>query len=49
MPMVHANGLDIHYRVSGAGAETALLVNGVGDDLEGWAMQVGHWSPPDYA
>jgi 3-oxoadipate enol-lactonase len=41
MPMVHANGLDIHYRVSGAGAETVLLVNGVGDDLEGWAMQVG--------
>jgi 3-oxoadipate enol-lactonase len=41
MPMVRANGLDIHYRVSGAGAETVLLVNGVGDDLEGWAMQVG--------
>jgi 3-oxoadipate enol-lactonase len=40
MPLVHANGIDIHYRISGAGAETALLVNGVGDDLEGWAMQV---------
>lgn len=40
MPLVHANGLDIHYRISGEGDETALLVNGVGDDLEGWAMQV---------
>jgi 3-oxoadipate enol-lactonase len=40
MPLVHANGIDIHYRISGDGAETVLLVNGVGDDLEGWAMQV---------
>ena len=46
MPVVHANGLDIHYRVSGEGAETVVLVNGVGDDLEGWAMQVDPWSPP---
>ena len=41
MPIVHANGIDIHYRITGDGPETALLVNGVGDDLEGWAMQVG--------
>lgn len=41
MPVVRANGLDIHYRVTGAGPETVVLVNGVGDDLEGWAMQVG--------
>lgn len=41
MPIVHANGLDIHYRITGDGAESVLLVNGVGDDLEGWAMQVG--------
>jgi 3-oxoadipate enol-lactonase len=40
MPVVHANGIDIHYRISGGGSETLLLVNGVGDDLEGWAMQV---------
>lgn len=40
MPLVHANGIDIHYRISGESTETALLVNGVGDDLEGWAMQV---------
>jgi pimeloyl-ACP methyl ester carboxylesterase len=40
MPVVNANGIDIHYRISGQGTETLLLVNGVGDDLEGWAMQV---------
>jgi 3-oxoadipate enol-lactonase len=41
MPVAHADGLDIHYRVAGAGPDTIVLVNGVGDDLEGWAMQVG--------
>ncbi|HVC42013.1 MAG TPA: alpha/beta hydrolase [Candidatus Saccharimonadales bacterium] len=40
MPLVHANGLDIHYRISGEGVETVLLISGVGDDLEGWAMQI---------
>jgi 3-oxoadipate enol-lactonase len=41
MPLVHANGLDLHYRIAGEGAETILLINGVGDDLGGWALQVG--------
>lgn len=41
MPVTHANGIDIHYRISGEGDEAVVLVNGVGDDLEGWAMQVG--------
>jgi 3-oxoadipate enol-lactonase len=41
MPTVQANGLDMHYRITGDGTDTVLLVNGVGDDLEGWAMQVG--------
>ena len=40
MPTVLANGLDIHYRITGDGPDTVLLINGVGDDLEGWAMQV---------
>ena len=25
MPIVHANGLDIHYRVTGEGAETEVF------------------------
>ena len=41
MPFAHFDGLDIHYRVAGAGPDTIVLINGVGDDLEGWAMQVG--------
>jgi 3-oxoadipate enol-lactonase len=41
MPLVHADGLDIHYRVDGDGPDTLVLVNGVGDDLTGWAMQIG--------
>jgi 3-oxoadipate enol-lactonase len=40
MPVVHANDIDIHYRIAGEGAETLLLINGVGDDLQGWAMQI---------
>jgi 3-oxoadipate enol-lactonase len=40
MPLVQANGLDFHYRIAGSGAETVLLINGVGDDLEGWTMQI---------
>jgi 3-oxoadipate enol-lactonase len=40
MPVVRANGIDIHYQVTGAGPSTIVMVNGVGDDLSGWAMQV---------
>ena len=40
MPVIRANGIDMHYRIAGAGPETVVLVNGVGDDLEGWAMQL---------
>ena len=40
MPLLRANGIDIHYRITGEGSETVLLVNGVGDDLESWMMQV---------
>jgi 3-oxoadipate enol-lactonase len=41
MPVVHANGLDMQYRVDGSGPETIVLVNGVGDDLQAWGSQVG--------
>ena len=39
MPVVQANGLELHYRIDGDGPGTLLLINGVGDDLEGWAFQ----------
>lgn len=37
--IVTGNGIDIHYRIAGAGAETLVLINGVGDDLDGWVNQ----------
>jgi 3-oxoadipate enol-lactonase len=37
---VHGNGIDIHYRIAGQGPRTLVLVNGVGDDLDGWVNQV---------
>ena len=48
MPAVRANGVDINYEVTGSGAETLVLVNGVGDDLSGWAMQVGEFAAAGY-
>ena len=48
MPVMHGNGIDIHYRVTGEGAETLVLINGVGDDLEGWSMQVGDFVAAGY-
>ena len=37
---VDSNGIGIHYRIAGAGQQTLVLINGVGDDLDGWANQV---------
>jgi 3-oxoadipate enol-lactonase len=37
--IAHAGEADLYYEVSGAGSPTLVLVNGVGDPLEGWANQ----------
>ncbi len=37
---VAPDGVEISYRVEGAGPETVVLVNGLGDDLEAWLLQV---------
>jgi 3-oxoadipate enol-lactonase len=37
---VHANAIDIHYRITGDGQQDLVLINGVGDDLDGWVNQV---------
>jgi 3-oxoadipate enol-lactonase len=37
---VAAGDVEINYRVEGDGPETVVLVNGIGDDLEAWLMQV---------
>jgi 3-oxoadipate enol-lactonase len=41
---VRAEGADIRYRITGDGARTLVLVNGVGDDLDGWVNQVGDFT-----
>lgn len=38
--LVHAGDADLYYQVDGTGPETLVLVNGVGDPLEGWANQL---------
>ncbi len=37
---VHGNGIDIHYRIAGEGPSDLVLINGIGDDLDGWVNQV---------
>lgn len=37
---VQANGANIHYQITGDGGQTLVLVNGVGDDLDGWVNQL---------
>jgi 3-oxoadipate enol-lactonase len=36
-----ADGTELYYHVDGDGPQTLVLVNGVGDPLEGWAGQAG--------
>jgi 3-oxoadipate enol-lactonase len=38
--VVRTGQQDIYYQDTGAGAQTLVLINGVGDDLSGWANQV---------
>ncbi len=38
--VVRAGQVDIYYQITGDGPQTLVLINGVGDDLDGWANQV---------
>ena len=40
MPTASVNGIDINYRLEGEGPETIVLINGLADDLETWALQM---------
>ena len=40
MPVATINDIDIHYKLEGDGDETIVLINGLADDLETWALQV---------
>jgi pimeloyl-ACP methyl ester carboxylesterase len=37
---VRGDAIDIHYRITGEGPRDLVLINGVGDDLDGWVNQV---------
>ena len=40
MPTAALDDIEINYRLDGEGGETVVLVNGLADDLETWALQV---------
>jgi 3-oxoadipate enol-lactonase len=42
--VVRTDQQDIYYQDTGAGSQTLVLINGVGDDLSGWANQVAAFS-----
>jgi 3-oxoadipate enol-lactonase len=40
MATLSANGIEINYRDQGDGPETVLFINGLGDDLDTWSLQI---------
>ena len=40
MPVITGNGIDVHFEVDGEGSRTVVLINGIGDSLEAWSMQL---------
>src|SRR5580692_2489424 len=42
------NGIQLNYRLEGDGAETIVLVNGLADDLDTWALQVDDFLAAGY-
>src|SRR3954467_876029 len=40
MPTASVNGIDMNYKLEGDGDKTAVLVNGLADDLETWILQM---------
>ena len=42
------NGIELNYRLEGDGEETIVLINGLADDLETWALQVDDFLAAGY-
>jgi 3-oxoadipate enol-lactonase len=40
MPVARVNDIEINYKLEGDGQETIVLLNGLADDLETWALQM---------
>jgi 3-oxoadipate enol-lactonase len=48
LPNIELDGIRLNYRLEGDGEHTVVLVNGLGDDLETWLLQVGPLTDAGY-
>jgi 3-oxoadipate enol-lactonase len=48
MAVTRANGIYLNYKLEGDGEETIVLINGLADDLESWALQVDDFLAAGY-
>jgi 3-oxoadipate enol-lactonase len=48
MPVARVNDIDVNYQLEGDGPDTLVLINGLADDLETWAFQIGDFLAAGY-
>jgi 3-oxoadipate enol-lactonase len=48
MAVAAVNGIELNYRLEGDGEETIVLINGLADDLETWALQIDDFLAAGY-
>ena len=48
MAEISANGIELNYKLEGDGEETIVLINGLADDLETWALQIDDFLAAGY-
>jgi pimeloyl-ACP methyl ester carboxylesterase len=48
MAVASVNGIELNYRLEGDGEEAIVLINGLADDLESWALQMDDFLAAGY-
>ena len=48
MAEISANGIELNYKLEGDGEDTIVLINGLADDLETWALQIDDFLAAGY-
>ena len=48
MAVASVNGIELNYRLEGDGEEAIVLINGLADDLESWALQMDDFLTAGY-
>jgi 3-oxoadipate enol-lactonase len=48
MAVAKVNGIELNYKLEGDGDETIVLINGLADDLETWALQIDDFLAAGY-